>query len=189
MTHFAEGLVVRDGSNKPHPDRWQVGAYGELFIDDGTGWVAAGADPAAEIVDATPVKVARLLHVTADAAERSATTNGRLTVQIPGDYRVLATGNCLNTGAADTFHIEVFKKGAVVADAAATPGGEISCDVCAVGTAAQSWALQGVLPDMKVGDYVDLRVTGAGTNTPAIRQMRFGLYLIGDNSEPGEPTT
>lgn len=188
MTHYAEGLVVRDTSDKPHPDKWQVGAYGELFIDDATGFVSA-SDATAEIIDATPVKVARLLHVTADAAERSATTNGRLTVQLPGDYKVYASGDCLLAGAADTFHVEVFVNGAVIADAAGTPGGEISAKMVAVGAVAQGWALFGTIPDMEVGDYVDLRVTVTGTSTATIKQLRFGIELIGDNANPGEPTT
>lgn len=188
MTHFAKGLVVRDGSNVPHPDRWQVGAYGELFIDDGTGFVSA-SDAVAEIIDATPVKVGRLLHVTADAAERTATTNGRLTVQVPGDYEVKASGSIALAGAADTFKVEVYVNGAVIADAAATPGGSISAQSVAVGTGVQGWALYGTIPDMEVGDYVDLRVTTTGTTTATIKQMRFNITLVGDNTNPGEPTT
>ena len=188
MTHNAKGLRIRNADGLALPDGHEVGAYGELFIDDATGFVSA-SDATAEIVDATPVKVARLLHVTAVAAERSASTDGRLTVQIPGDYEVRASGHCLLAGAADTFHIEVYVNGSVVADAAATPGGEISAKMVAVGAAAQGWALFGTLPDMKVGDYVDLRVTVTGTSTATIKQMRFGIKLVGDNARPGEPTT
>ena len=187
MTHYAKGLVVRDGSNKPHPDRWATGAFGELFIDDGTGFVSA-ATPAAEKVDATPVKVARLLHVTSDVAERTASTTGQLVVEIPGDYKVYGSGDILG-GNASVMKVEVFRNGAVVADAAATPGGSIAAHVVAAAAAVrQSWALVGLLPDMKVGETVDLRVTGS-VGTVTIKQLRFGIKLVGDNSEPGEPTT
>lgn len=190
MTHYATGLMLRDKDGNALPDRnATTTVYGEMFVDDNTGWVAAGADPTNEVVDGSPVTVARLRGVTADAAERAATTNGRLVIEVPGDYEIRGVGNVLSTGAADTVHLEVFVNGAVVADAAATPGGEISCDVCAVGTAAQSWALHGILPDMKVGDYVDLRVTAAGTNTPAIRRARWGVKLIADNANPGKAQT
>lgn len=188
MTHYAKGLVVRDGSNKPHPDRWATGAFGELFIDDGTGFVSA-SDATAEIIDASPVMVGRLLHVTAVAAERAASTDGRLTVQLPGDYEVKASGSIALAGAADTFKVEVYVNGAVIADAVATPGGEISAHSVAVGTGVQGWSLNGTIPDMEVGDYVDLRVTTTGTTTATIKQMRFNITLVGDNSEPGEPTT
>lgn len=188
MTHFASGLVIRDKTNNlPHPDRWQAGAYGELFVDDGTGFVSA-ATPTAEKVDATPVKVARLLHVTADAAERSATASGQLTVQLPGDYAIQASGTILS-GNASVCKIEVFRNGAVVADAAATPGGAIEWQGTMAGTAVtMSWALNGVLPDLQVGETLDLRVTGS-VGTVTIKKMRFGARLIGDNSEPGESTT
>lgn len=188
MTHFAQGLMLRDKDGKALPDNYQVGAFGELFIDDATGFVS-GSDPTAEKIDATPVKVARLLHVTADAAERSASTSGQLTVEIPGDYEVYASGDVALSGAADTFLVEVYRNGSVCADATGTPGGEISAKACAVGTAPQGWALVGTLPDCAVGTTVDLRVTGTGSTTCTIKQMRFGIKLKGDNARPGEPTT
>ena len=145
MTHYAKGLRLRNADGKALPDGAEVGAYGELFIDDATGFVSA-ATPAAEKVDATPVKVARLLHTTADAAERAATASGQLTVQVPGDYEVYASGDILG-GNASVMKVEVFRNGAVVADAAATPGGSIAAHVVAAGTAVrQSWALVGTLP-------------------------------------------
>ena len=187
MTHYAKGLRLRNADGKALPDGAEVGAYGELFIDDATGFVSA-ATPAAEKVDATPVKVARLLHTTADAAERAATASGQLTVQVPGDYEVYASGDILG-GNASVMKVEVFRNGAVVADAAATPGGSIAAHVVAAGTAVrQSWALVGTLPDCAVGTTVDLRVTGS-VGTVTIRQLRFGIRLVGDNARPGEPTT
>lgn len=188
MTHYADGLVVRFPDQSPHPDRLQAGTvYGELFIDDGTGFVSA-ATPTAEKVDATPVKVSRLNHVTADVAERAATTSGQLTVQVPGDYMVWASGDILG-GNASVMNVEVFRNGAAVADAAATPGGAIKAHVVAAGTAVrQSWALVGILPDVNVGETVDLRVTGT-VGTVTIKQMRFSIRLIADMPFPGEPTT
>lgn len=187
MTHFAEGLIIRDKNNLPHPDRWQVGAYGELFVDDATGFVSAST-PTDEKVDASPVKVARLSHVTADAAERAATTSGQLTVQIPGDYEVYASGDILG-GNASVMSVHVFRNGAVCADAAATPGGAINWKGKMQATAAtESFHVAGILPDVKVGETVDLRVTGT-VGTVTIKQLRFGIRLIADNAEPGEPTT
>lgn len=188
MTHNANHLVLRDADGKALPDGVSAGTvYGELFIDDGTGFVSA-ATPAAEKVDATPVKVSRLKHVTADAAERSATTTGQLTIQVPGDYEVYASGDILG-GNASVMNVEVFRNGAVCADAAATPGGAIKAHVVAAAAAVrQSWALYGTLPDCAVGTTVDLRVTGS-VGTVTIKQARFGIRLIADNARPGEPTT
>ncbi len=173
MTHYADGLVVRFPDQSPHPDRLQAGTvYGELFIDDGTGFVSA-ATPTAE---------------KADVAERAATTTGQLTVQVPGDYMVWASGDILG-GNASVMNVEVFRNGAAVADAAATPGGAIKAHVVAAGTAVrQSWALVGILPDVNVGETVDLRVTGS-VGTVTIKQMRFSIRLIADMPFPGEPTT
>jgi hypothetical protein len=174
------GLVLRDSNGAPNPDGFRINPhFGELFIDDGTGFVS-GSDPTAEVVDATPVKVGQLNGVTADAAERAATTNGRLTIARPGDYEVYGTGDVLLAGAADVFTIEVYKNGAVVADAAASPGGELSAKVVAVGATTHGWALRGLLRGLVAGDYVDLRVTATGTTTATIKQMRFGVRQVCD---------
>lgn len=176
----AHGLIPRK-SGKPHPDSWELDPhYAELFIDDGTGFVS-GSDPTAEKVDATPVKVGHLHGITADAAERAATTSGQLTIARPGDYEIAASGDFALSGAADTFHIEVFKNGAVIADAAASPGGEASAKGVAVGTGAQGWAIAPFrLRGMVAGDTLDLRVTGTGSTTITIKQMRFSVKQVGD---------
>ena len=188
MTHYSKGLAIRNADGKALPDGASIGAYGELFIDDGTGFVS-GTDPTNEVVDATPVKVSRLLHVTAVAAERSASTDGRLTVQVPGDYFVYAQGMVSLTGAADTGTVRVARNGAAVADAAATPGGDIKFSMVAGDANPVPFTLFGILPDMNVGDYVQLFVTGTGSTALTIKSMRFGIRQIGDMARPGEPTT
>ncbi|MEK9644289.1 MAG: hypothetical protein VW547_01965 [Alphaproteobacteria bacterium] len=180
------GLVARDENGVPQPNAFRIDPhYGELFIDDGTGFVS-GSDPTAEIVDGTPLLVGQLNGVTGVAAAGSASTDGRLNVQRPGDYEVYASGDVALSGAADTFLVEVYKNGAVVASAAASYGGEISAKVVAVGTGAQGWALRGKLRGLVKGDYVDLRVTGTGTTTCTIKQLRFGIQQIGDADPAAE---
>ncbi len=187
MTHYAKNLVLRNPDGKALPDGVGVGAYGELFIADGTGFVSA-ATPTNEKVDATPVSVARLLHVTADAAERAATASGQLTCQLAGDYEVYASGDILG-GNASVMSVDVFRNGAVVADAAATPGGAINWKGTAAAAAVtMGWSLVGILPDLNVGETVDLRVTGS-VGTVTIKQMRFGIRQIADTARAGEPTT
>lgn len=188
MTHNSQGLRVRTADGKPAPQNLEVGAYGELFIDDGTGFVS-GSDAAAEIIDDSPLKVSRLFHVSAVAAERAASTDGRLTVQLPGDYLIYASGRVALEGASDTAHIEVYKNAAVMADAAATPGGEISAFVTSVGATTEGWSLIGIAPDCNVGDYFDLRITTAGSSTGTIKQMRFGIRQIGDMADALNPST
>lgn len=184
---MTEGLRIRSkDDDKLHPDGFAAQlAFGELFIDDATGFVS-GSDATAEKIDATPVKVGSLNNVSADAAERAATTSGQLTITRPGHYLVYASGSVALAGAADTFACEVFRDGSVCADAAATPGGEISAQVIAVGTGVQGWALQGILPDCAKGTTVDLRVTTTGTTTATIKQMRFMVLQISDDSNASQ---
>lgn len=181
---MARRLILRDASGNLNPDLIGVDAhFGEIFIDDGSGFVSA-SDATAEIIDATPVKVGQLNGVAADAAERAATSSGALTVTRPGDYEVYAHGDVALAGAADTFLCEVYKNGAVVADAAASPGGEISANVVAVGTGAQGWGLRGLLRGLVAGDDIDLRVTVTGSSTATIKQLRFGIRQVADSDPP-----
>lgn len=174
-------LVLRDESGNVHPDRWRIDRhYGGLFIDDGTGFVSA-ATPTAEKVDASPVKVGQLNGVTADAAERAATASGQLTIARSGDYQVSAHGDCLSGNAAVVV-VEVFKNGAVVADAAASPGGAIKADLKMAGTAVKmGWAISpSMLRGLVVGDTLDLRVT-SDVGTVTIKQLRFHVEQRNDS--------
>lgn len=183
MASLNKGLIARDKNGLPISDIRIDAAYGELFIDDATGFVSA-ATPAAEKVDAAPVTVGRLNNVTADAAERVATTLGQLTCARNGDYQVQAHGTLLG-GNASVMKIEVFKNNAVVADAAGFPGGSIKAELKMQATAAQeSFAISpALLPDLKIGDTVDLRVTGS-VGTVTIKQLRFSIAQISDADAP-----
>lgn len=174
------GLVLRDSNGLPHPDKFRVDPhFGELFIDDATGFVSA-ATPTNEKVDATPVLVGQLYGITADAAERAATTLGQLNITRAGEYEVSAHGTGLG-GNASVMKVEVFLNGAVIADAAASPGGSAKCEFKMQATAAQeSWAIPKFrLRGLKKADTLDLRVTGS-VGTFTIKQMRFNATQVGD---------
>lgn len=178
-----KGPVLRDTNGVSHPDNWVAGScYGGLFVDDGTGFVSA-ATPTAEIVDGSPVKVGRLNGVGAVAAERAASTDGRLNIEQAGDYMIRASGIWLS-GNDSVLTIEVYKNGAVLADAAATPGGTIKAIDKMYGTAATlAWSISGIAAGCNIGDYFDLRVTGT-VGTVTIKAMQFNVQLIADNSVP-----
>lgn len=183
MTDFKRGLVARDKDGLPIADIRIDAAYGELFIDDGTGFVS-GSDPTAEKIDATPVKVGKLNSVTADASERAATTSGQLTIVRAGAYEVYACGSMILSGDADTGQIEVFVNGAVVADAAADPGGSIqTAGVASAASANIPFGLRAIV-NLQVGDTVDWRVTGTGTTTVTIKKGRFGVIQVSDVAVP-----
>lgn len=184
----AIGAVVRYPDGSPSSDTLSVGTSGSIFIDDGTGFVSA-ATPAAERVDATPVRVGRLNHVTADADEGSATTTGALTIQRGGDYRIRASGDCLSGNAAVVV-IEVFKTpiatgvAAVISSSAAHPGGSVRADLKMAGTAVKmSWSMNGDAVDLVPGDILDVRVT-SDVGTVTIKRMCFEIELKNSVNPP-----
>lgn len=76
------GVVLRDPTaNKPHPDRWYAGAYGELLYGGGTAFASA-ANPSAEVVDGTGVSLGRQFRVAGTVA------SGKLVPDDAGDYLV-----------------------------------------------------------------------------------------------------
>lgn len=186
MGDLNQGLVLRDKNGSPMADGRVDLAFGGLFIDDGTGFVS-GATPAAQIVAAAPLTTGRLNSVTHDSGlttERATATAGKLEIRRSGDYRVEACGDMLSGNSA-VAKIEVFKNGAVIADAAGFPGGSIRADLTFAGTAVKmSWALTGLLGDLKAGtDLIDLRVT-SNVGTVTIKILRFSIWQISDVNAP-----
>ena len=182
------GPVLRYKAGSPDGDNRSAGCYGEIFIDDNTGFVSA-ATPTAEIVKATPVKAGRLNVMTADGLTSSVasavTASGQLVAQRAGDYYVTATGDMLSGNSA-VAKIELFRNAAVIADAspATNIGGSIRADLTFAGTAVKmGWGLDGCVTNVSPGDTFDLRVT-SNVGTVTIKQMRFTVRQLADTVSP-----
>lgn len=175
------GNVPRDPTNqKPHPDRWSVGAWGELVIGGGTDFVTA-APPANEVIDGTGVSLGRSFRVTGNVAA------GTLTVADAGEYLIeleigefsaaSATGNL-------TFDVQGAPDGVTFAafDATDAGGGGRMQNVAAAATTKGQRILKAV-QHLNAGHKIRARVNASGASgAVTFVEGRLRITKLSDNN-------
>lgn len=175
------GVVARDPQNfKPHPDRWSVGAWGEIVIGGGTDFVTANP-PSNEVIDGTGVSLGRDYRVTGTVSA------GSLATEEAGDYLVeleifeysagSATGNL-------TFTIEYAPDGVTYAAFDATDaggGGRMTATVPAA-TGKTQFRLNGT-QHLNGGGKVRAKVNASGASgAVTFVEGRLRISKVSDNN-------
>jgi hypothetical protein len=185
ITQATLGIVPRDPTNfKPHPDRWSVGAFGEL-----TYVSFASANPAAtEAIDNTTTEVvaARDYRVT------PAVTAGTLTVEEAGEYLVELSIADFSSGSATgniTFYVEYAPDGVTFAALDATDaGGGGAMSVTRAASTAKAGVTLSAVQHLNGRSKVRGMVTASGASgITTVTTGRFRIVKLADNNPVSAP--
>lgn len=174
------GNVARDPQNfKPHPDRWSVGAWGELIIGGGTAFTSA-ANPNAEVIDGTGVTLGRDYRVTGTISA------GSLATEEAGDYLVeldLFDFSCQTASGNVQFTLQYAPDGVTYAafDATDAGGGGRMQAIRLALTTKESIRVCGV-QHLNGGGKVRAVVTSAAGDAITITEGRLRITKIADNN-------
>ncbi len=180
ITQASLGNVPRDPTNfLPHPDKWSVGAFGELVYGGGTAFQCA-ANPTAEVVDGTGVSLGRDYRVT------GLVSAGTLTVEEAGEYDVelVLADTSDQTGSGNvTWDIQYAPDGVTFAafDATDAGGGGRMSAIRAAATAKKGLVISKV-QHLNKASKVRVVVTSTAADVTTITEGRFRITKLADNN-------